>query len=110
MSSPSLEKQLEILTKSLLRNQRDLSMDKQEELQQCIRVDQMKSSNQDSHDISKQLEVLQETKQMIPLAQQRINQCKLELENFIEINRDCLEPNSTQLVNAVNLIKECIEE
>ena len=110
MQSSSVEKQLEILTKSLLRNQRDLGMYQQEELQQCIRVDQMKSSGQDVHDINKQLEVLQETKQMIPLAQQRIQQCRLELENFIENNRHSIEPNSSQLTKAVELIKECGEQ
>ena len=108
-SSSSVEKQLEILTKSL-RNQRDLGIYQQEELQQCIRVDQMKSSGQDVHDINKQLEVLQETKQMIPLAQQRIQQCRLELENFIENNRHSIEPNSSQLTKAVELIKECGEQ
>ena len=100
-----IEKQLEILSKSFQRNGKDLSLYQQEELEQCIRIERMRADGKDSHDISKQEEVLQETKSMIPLAEERICKCYEELKMFLEINESSIEPNSPQLAVAKELIQ-----
>ena len=99
----SLEKQLQVLAKSLVRNEKDLKLYELEKSEQCLRIENMRETDQDSHDIAKQLEVLGETEQMIPLAQERIEKCRISLGEFIEINGSQFDTKNEQLIFAKEL-------
>lgn len=85
------QKQLEILYKSFQRTNQDLKAYHQEVLQQNARIQKLQDQEADSHDISKQQEVLQEMEQMIPITEKSIKEWKEKLQVFIRANACLLE-------------------
>lgn len=76
--------QLEIKTKSLGRLIKEESLYQQELKEQESHVENLKTSNADSYEIKKQVEVLDDTKKVIPEIRKKISEAKDSLEAHIK--------------------------
>eukprot|EP00128_Syssomonas_multiformis_P007742 Colp12_sorted_trinity150504_noHs@33501 len=83
MSTPAL-KQLKIKTGVVKRIAKEEQMYEKEVAQQEARIEKMKAEGKDEYDIKKQIEVLNESKQMIPDCQRRLEAAVAELKALLE--------------------------
>lgn len=58
-------------------------MYKQETVEQAERVEKMKSNGDDEYEIKKQVEVLKDTEQMVPIMRKKIVEMKESLEGIL---------------------------
>ncbi len=68
------------------------------------KVEKMKSENQDEYDIRKQEEILAESCMMIPDSKRRCEEALMELESFINENREALTGTPELLDEATVLL------
>eukprot|EP00128_Syssomonas_multiformis_P007744 Colp12_sorted_trinity150504_noHs@9069 len=83
MSTPAL-KQLKIKTGVVKRIAKEEQMYEKEVAQQEARIEKMKTEGKDEYDIKKQIEVLNESKQMIPDCKRRLEAAVAELKALLE--------------------------
>jgi tubulin-specific chaperone A len=76
--------QLEIKTKALGRLVKEEGLYQKEVKEQEQVVEKLKAVNGDEYDIKKQIEVLNDTKQMVPEIRQKIKQSLDALEAYLE--------------------------
>ncbi|CCH42939.1 Tubulin-specific chaperone A [Wickerhamomyces ciferrii] len=76
--------QLEIKTKALGRLIKEESLYQDELKAQEAHVEQLKSSGADQYDLKKQVEVLDDTKNVIPEIRKKIDEAQQSLEEFLK--------------------------
>lgn len=76
--------QLEIKTKALGRLIKEESLYQNDLKEQEAHVESLKSGNADSYEIKKQVEVLDDTKNVIPEIRKKIAEAQESLESFIK--------------------------
>lgn len=64
-------------------------MYRQESADQEARVEKMKANGEDEYDIKKQIEVLKDTEQMVPVMRKKIDEMKASLEAILVSMREC---------------------
>jgi len=82
-SASDPKRQLYIKTGVLKRIAKEKVMYEKEVVQQTAKVDKMKAENKDEHDIKKQIEVLEESKIMIPDCKRRIKAAYDDLQKLV---------------------------
>mmetsp|Transcript_33700 Transcript_33700/g.107700 ORF Transcript_33700/g.107700 Transcript_33700/m.107700 type:complete len:113 (+) Transcript_33700:1812-2150(+) len=87
-AAPSSERQLEIKTKVVKRLAKEVAHYEEETKEHEARIEAMRSSNKDPYDVKKAVEVLDETKLMIPDAQRRLRDALDDLENLVDSVQD----------------------
>ncbi|ODQ82564.1 hypothetical protein BABINDRAFT_24426, partial [Babjeviella inositovora NRRL Y-12698] len=75
---------LEIKLKSLNRLMKEESLYREELAEQQVVVDNLKANNADEYDLKKQIEVLEETRKMIPELLKKVTEHKQALDEFLE--------------------------
>lgn len=86
--SKELLRKLKIKASSLKRIHKEFLAYQKEETTQQEHIEQMKRDQKDEYDIKKQLEVLQETQQIIPNTLQRLSNARQELlDHLVRIER-----------------------
>lgn len=75
--------QIKIKTLALGRLIKEEKMYKQETVEQAERVEKMKSNGDDEYEIKKQVEVLKDTEQMVPIMRKKIVEMKESLEGIL---------------------------
>ncbi|KAE9011137.1 hypothetical protein PR001_g15986 [Phytophthora rubi] len=86
------ERQFKIKVGTLRRVKKDLEYYAKEHTAQQQKIDKMRADGRDEHDIRKQEEVLVETETMLPDCQSRLKEAATDVSNFIEANREDVEP------------------
>ncbi|CAH6721610.1 tubulin-specific chaperone A [[Candida] jaroonii] len=76
--------QLAIKTNALKRLIKEKSLYSQEVEDQSKYVQQLKASNSDEYELKKQIEVLEESKRMVPQVDSKIEAMKKSLKDFLE--------------------------
>lgn len=76
--------QLTIKTNALKRLIKEKSLYSQEVEDQSKYVQQLKASNSDEYELKKQIEVLEESKRMVPQVDTKIESMKKSLKEFLE--------------------------
>ncbi|CAH3109574.1 unnamed protein product [Porites lobata] len=77
------KRQLKIKTGVLKRSSKEKVMYEKEVVDQTAKVEKMKEEKKDEHDIKKQIEVLEESKVMIPDCKRRIKTAYLDLQELV---------------------------
>lgn len=75
--------QIKIKTAALGRLIKEEKMYRQESADQEARVEKMKENGEDEYDIKKQIEVLKDTEQMVPVMRKKIDEMKTSLEAIL---------------------------
>lgn len=75
--------QIKIKTNALGRLIKEEKLYKQETAEQAARVEKMKANGEDEYDIKKQIEVLKDTEQMVPVMRKKIIEMKESLEGIL---------------------------
>ncbi|KAB8285835.1 tubulin binding cofactor A [Yarrowia lipolytica] len=75
--------QIKIKTSALGRLIKEEKLYKQETAEQAARVEKMKANGEDEYDIKKQIEVLKDTEQMVPVMRKKIDEMKASLEGIL---------------------------
>ncbi|KAE8901829.1 hypothetical protein PF005_g13034 [Phytophthora fragariae] len=86
------ERQFKIKVGTLRRVKKDLEYYAKEHTAQQQKIDKMRADGRDEHNIRKQEEVLVETETMLPDCQSRLKEAATDVSNFIEANREDVEP------------------
>lgn len=94
-SPQSDEKQLEVKTKIIARMVKEVEHYKQETVEHEDRIAAMKTQGRDPYDVKKAVEVLEETKMMIPDSKRRLCEALDDLEQFIDGGGPNLESHSS---------------
>ncbi|XP_072167168.1 tubulin-specific chaperone A-like [Diadema setosum] len=95
---------IKIKTGVLKRLMKEKTMYEKEAVDQEKKVEKMKTEGKDEHDIKKQIEVLQESKMMIPDCERRIKTAYTDLKNLIDQEQELAETEEYTI--AVTLLKE----
>ncbi|XP_068693520.1 tubulin-specific chaperone A-like [Montipora foliosa] len=82
-SAADPKRQLHIKTGVLKRLSKEKVMYDKEVVEQSAKIEKMKAENKDEHDIKKQIEVLEESKIMIPDCKRRIKAAYNDLQNLV---------------------------
>jgi tubulin-specific chaperone A len=80
-----LKKQLRIKTGTFARLRKEVQMYEREVTEQQEKVGRMRQEGSDEADIHKQVEILEESRNMIPDAQTRLEQAKQSLEEQLDV-------------------------
>lgn len=99
--------QLEIKVKSLERLVKEESYYQQEAKDQAEHVESLKKDPKiDPYDLKKQVEVLEDTKRLLPTLYQKIREFKDDLTQFLSTYKGAenLEPSKIALKNAEDLL------
>ncbi|KAG5359223.1 Tubulin-specific chaperone A [Yarrowia sp. C11] len=86
--------QIKIKTSALGRLIKEEKLYKQETAEQAARVEKMKAAGEDEYDIKKQIEVLKDTEQMVPVMRKKIDEMKTALEAIL--GNDDADPAEVQ--------------
>ncbi|KAJ3411083.1 hypothetical protein HDV05_002753 [Chytridiales sp. JEL 0842] len=101
-------RQLKIQTGVVKRLSKELAAYEKEQTAQQARIDKLKAANEDMHTIRKQMEVLDETVQMLPDCRRRLTDAHQELQklvaNLLATNQEVSE--SEDMVAAQTVLKD----
>ncbi|XP_067057317.1 tubulin-specific chaperone A-like isoform X2 [Acropora muricata] len=87
-SASDPKRQLHIKTGVLKRLSKEKVMYEKEVVDQSAKIDKMKAENKDEHDIKKQIEVLEESKIMIPDCKRRIKSAYNDLQTLVNSRKE----------------------
>ena len=99
------EKQLRIKVSVCKRCSKDLIYYGKEVEKQKAKIEKMKKDGRDEHDVKKQIQVLEESEEMIPLSRDQLRKAKADLKKFMESNTGAIE-SSKYYDDAKDIIKE----
>ena len=99
------EKQLRIKVSVCKRCSKDLIYYGKEVEKQKAKIEKMKKDGRDEHDVKKQIQVLEESQEMIPLSRDQLRKAKADLKKFMESNTGSIE-SSKHYDDAKDIIKE----
>ena len=99
------EKQLRIKVSVCKRCSKDLIYYGKEVEKQKAKIEKMKTDGRDEHDVKKQVQVLEESEEMIPLSRDQLRKAKADLKKFMESNTGAIE-SSKYYDDAKDIIKE----
>ncbi|XP_031573174.1 tubulin-specific chaperone A-like [Actinia tenebrosa] len=102
-------RQLKIKTGVLKRLSKEKTMYEKEVVDQGQKVEKMKAEGKDSHDVNKQIEVLEESKIMIPDCKRRIKTAYEDLKNLVSESEKDLD-GSEELKQAKAILGETVLE
>lgn len=85
------EKQLRIKVSVYKRCNKDLVYYGKEVEKQKAKIEKMKADGKDEHDVKKQIQVLEESEEMIPLSRDQLRAAKTDLEKFIKSDKGSIE-------------------
>ncbi|XP_067057316.1 tubulin-specific chaperone A-like isoform X1 [Acropora muricata] len=108
-SASDPKRQLHIKTGVLKRLSKEKVMYEKEVVDQSAKIDKMKAENKDEHDIKKQIEVLEESKIMIPDCKRRIKSAYNDLQTLVaSTEADCAD--LVEFKNAKELLEKTVLE
>ena len=85
------EKQLRIKVSVCKRCNKDLIYYGKEAEKQKAKIEKMKEDGRDEHDVKKQIQVLEESEEMIPLSRDQLRKAQADLKKFVESNAGSIE-------------------
>ncbi|KXJ16104.1 tubulin-specific chaperone A [Exaiptasia diaphana] len=103
------QRQLKIKTGVVKRLGKEKTMYEKEVVDQSKKVEKMKEENKDEHDIKKQIEVLEESKTMIPDCKRRLKTAYEDLKNLIDETRTDLA-ETEEFKQANQMLEETVLE
>ena len=72
---------------------------------QKAKIEKMKTDGREEHDVKKQIQVLEESEEMIPLSRDQLRKAKADLKKFMESNTGAIE-SSKYYNDAKDIVKE----
>lgn len=99
------EKQLRIKVSICKRCSKDLIYYGKEAEKQKAKIEKMKAEGRDEHDVKKQIQVLEESEEMIPLSRDQLRKAKADLKEFLESNADAIT-SSKYYEEAKSIVEE----
>ena len=99
------EKQLRIKVSICKRCSKDLIYYGKEAEKQKAKIEKMKAEGRDEHDVKKQIQVLEESEEMIPLSRDQLRKAKADLKKFLESNADAIT-SSKYYEEAKSIVEE----
>jgi len=104
----NLPRQLKIKLGTLKRLHKEYISYQKEAEQQVKKIEDLKAQNEDEYTIKKQIEVLQETQNMLPNCQGRLNEALNDTSSFMDEygKNESLQEQAPEVWDTISTVKE----